>query len=203
MMKTCSICKKELPKTNFHKRAASKDGLNRCCKTCAVAYVKKYTAGQEAQKAEYDRAYRDRNIDAVRQRARDYAAQNAEAARARVKAWALANPEKVKEQQRNGYLKNEAKRRQALRDWKKENPDKVAANGAYRRAKQLKATPSWCNRAEILTIYRKAKELGMHVDHIIPLRSKYVCGLHIPANLQLLTPQENFKKNNKYWPDMP
>jgi 5-methylcytosine-specific restriction endonuclease McrA len=202
-MKMCTKCKLSFDESNFHKNAAKKDGLHNLCKPCAISHVKKYSVGNEAKKAEYDREYREKNLEKVRQRARDYAAKNAEAARIRVKEWALANPEKVKEQRRNDFLKNAEKRIKSLKDWVKANPVKVRANTAYRRAKKLSATPSWCNKAEVTSIYRRAKELGMHVDHIVPLRSKYVCGLHVPANLQLLTPQENFKKNNKYWPDMP
>lgn len=95
--------------------------------------------------------------------------------------------------------------------WQKNNPDKVAqyrlknaingnqaARAAKRRAAKLKATPKWADLDEIKNVYLEAKYFGMHVDHIVPLQGKNVCGLHVWDNLQLLSPSENIKKGNKY-----
>jgi hypothetical protein len=67
---------------------------------------------------------------------------------------------------------------------------------ARRRARLINATPPWANMEKIKEIYLNCPE-GYHIDHVIPLNGKDVCGLHVENNLQYLTIEENLKKSNK------
>lgn len=63
------------------------------------------------------------------------------------------------------------------------------------------ATPKWVDIEALIKVYINCPE-GYEVDHIVPLRNKNVCGLHIPANLQYLSREENIEKRNKFKPYM-
>jgi hypothetical protein len=90
--------------------------------------------------------------------------------------------------------------------WKKENPDKVNAQKARRRAAKLNRMLKWGKeylKPEIDNWYRRAKLATIfmnepyEVDHIEPLQGKDVSGLHVPWNLTLLTQSENASKGNR------
>jgi len=106
----------------------------------------------------------------------------------RVKKYRLENKEKIKERNRK-Y--NQRKKSDLLYLARRKN-----ACAAYR-AKKLKATPSWADLAKIKQAYLDCPK-GFHVDHIIPLQGKNVCGFHVENNLQYLPAMDNFRKNNKF-----
>lgn len=81
--------------------------------------------------------------------------------------------------------------------WNKENSNLKKAYTANRRALLKKATPNFSDQEEIKRFYLDCPN-GMEVDHITPLTSKIVCGLHVPNNLQYLTRIDNIKKGNKF-----
>jgi hypothetical protein len=71
------------------------------------------------------------------------------------------------------------------------------ARQAKRRARVLQAIPKWADILKIREIYKLCPK-GYHVDHIVPLVSNVVCGLHCESNLQYLTAEENMQKSNKF-----
>ena len=121
-----------------------------------------------------------------------YYAENSDSVKATVAEYRIANPEKAKQAKKVSVLKKKDQYQQR----------KNAILAKYR-ASKLEATPLWFEKDQIKIVYQKAKEWGFEVDHIVPLKSKKVCGLHCWANLQLLDPMINVIKSNRYWPDMP
>jgi hypothetical protein len=98
------------------------------------------------------------------------------------------------------------KKAQYKRDWKERNTVWTRADTKTRRRKHREATPPWLTRkqkSEIRQLYQIAITMTQTtgeqyvVDHIVPLRSHEVCGLHVPWNLRVITQEENLKKSNK------
>jgi 5-methylcytosine-specific restriction endonuclease McrA len=97
-------------------------------------------------------------------------------------------------------------RRRARNKHKEANPELYKALTSVRKRRHRNATPKWLNAEQKLAIrklYLQAMELTKLtgeryvVDHIVPLISDEVCGLHVPWNLRVITQDENLRKSNK------
>lgn len=106
---------------------------------------------------------------------------------ARTKAWMAENPDKVKANAK------------AIRQ---RSPEKEVAKVQLRNAAKLQAIPAWSDMRAIAKHYANARHLTLvtgcphHVDHIVPLRGKTVCGLHVANNLRATPCFINARKGN-------
>lgn len=93
---------------------------------------------------------------------------------------------------------NKANYRNKNKDRLKQQNKKYAKHYKTLRKRGVKqAKPPWMSVKEIMTVYVNCPK-NMQVDHIIPLNHMDVCGLHVPWNLQYLSPEDNNKKSNKF-----
>ena len=171
--KYCKKCDQTLGAEAFHKSLKEADGLAYKCKACKKKYNEANKARISAYRKEYYEAHKDKAVAYARE-------------------YYEANQEQIVTQKK---------------EYARANPDKRNALEAKRRATKLQATPEWLTKRDFALIesyYIKAKLLELetqvkhHVDHIIPLTHPQVCGLHVPANLQVITAEENLVKGNTF-----
>ena len=136
-----------------------------------------------------------------------YSEKNKEKEALRLKEYAQNNREKVNLAKKKWRDNNKDKMAVYSKQWRENNKGRHNYLLAKRRINKKKATPNWLTDKDyqlICDYYIMAKELEkvfpwkQHVDHIIPLQGKTVCGLHVPDNLQILSVWQNQVKNNSY-----
>lgn len=179
--KKCAMCGEEKATTNFNRDASRKDGLQYRCKSCHSLMKKKHY---------------NNNKDAILAKNKQYRQSHGESILANKRKYRNENREKIREFARK-YAKSDRQR----------NPAKHATKAARRRLLVKQAIPTWADLSAINGLYFLSdifKRAGviLHVDHVVPINSDIVCGLHCEANLQLLPAFENTSKGNRHWPDM-
>ena len=178
----------------FSKDKSRGDGLAYRCKSCSsfrcdMRYFAKKEYILERSKANYEKN---------------------KAARAKqIKAWQEANADKLKKIRAEYREANKTALAEQSSAWAKANRPLRNASVARYRAVKLQATPAWADQEAIADAYEftKVRERmcggRWSVDHIVPLRSPKVCGLHVEHNLRVIPLNENKAKGNRYWQEMP
>ena len=188
--KRCTKCGMTKPVTEFVRHRGERDGRYSRCKSC---------------KAEDAKQYRGKNLGLVRSRSRHWYSDNQAKAQKQARTWKAAHPGRMAALWKQWATNN----RQHLADYRKRNAWRTLAHVRARQVAQITSTPKWANRFFMKEAYHLAmlrtKMLGFRwdVDHIVPIRSRLVCGLHVENNLQVIPMLANRQKGNKRWPDMP
>ena len=126
-------------------------------------------------------------------------------------------------ERKKSYQKRKASDYQSILDynlqWVKDNPEKnaehkkrwnqlnvdrcrIICNKRYSYAKQSR--PKWANNFFVEEAYELAQRRSnlfgtrWEVDHIIPIKGKDICGLHVETNLQVIPRSINASKQNRF-----
>lgn len=172
---------------------AARDVVNGTCVDCTAINVQKYNERYPEMAGRRSRAFHERNpeyaVEYSKKRYRDNLAKNI----LPFSDWRKNNPDAVR----------------AIKSaWKKRNKARNAADAMKRFTAQRNACPSWADLYAIRAIYeecaRVTESTGIkhHVDHIVPIRGKNVCGLHVHYNLQILEARANISKGNRLIPEL-
>jgi len=198
--KTCTKCKETKSTELFGKKAAGKNGLKGQCKACRKLSAAKYYEDNKAEKTAYYAEYYQANKAEIAAKGKEYREDNKAKLNAYHKEYYLDNKAELDAKSAEYAKANKVEKAANNAKWAKANQPIRNAHEAKRRAKKLQQTPAWyaSEDKQVQELYKQATELGLHVDHIVPLNNKLVSGLHTIANLQLLTPTENIVKSNKF-----
>ena len=220
MDRTCTKCRIAKPLADFSAKNKALGTLQEICRICTKIYMAEWRKNNLERKRQMDRNYAAANREKARQKTRDWTKNNKERKRENDRLYALLNKDKiqtrsvyyralnhdrVREQKQKYREENREKILENQKAWKKANKGKVLANVALRKMRKKNATPPWLTKEQkrqMREIYETAQTLrenlneDFHVDHIIPITSPFVCGLHVPWNLQILLAEENIRKSN-------
>lgn len=202
LQKACCRCAREYPASQefFFKNSQAKDGLTSQCKACRKDMqreqylrhrsdrIARGVKSSQQRRQREDVRERERVLSRERKRAKLQCPVEREKHRAAVRQWFRENRERVRQL---------PSRDKALR----------AFYQSMRNAALLRATPPWADLVQISEIYRAARRLTLEtgvpheVDHAVPLRHPLASGLHVPANLRVVTRDENRSKSNRFITD--
>jgi hypothetical protein len=200
-MKNCRVCHQEKALSEFGVNRHIKCGVNSMCKACGNKATAEYRARTYVAKP--PRVSKKQSIEAFKVKQKEWREKNKDAIAQRVAAWQKANTEKGRAKAARYRERNPNAGKESYLRSKELNPELIGERCARRRAQKKRAAPTWANSFFIREAYHlaklrtKATGIVWEVDHIYPLQSDVVCGLHVETNLRVVPRMVNRSKGNK------
>ena len=178
-MRFCKDCKIEKPLEKFVKDKRAKEGRTNQCNECKNAENRVWVAANPEKNRLIKRASQKKHYTTEKRR-REY-----------------LTP---------GYYE---KQRERQRKSRIANPIPYMLRCRERKRHVKLRTPKWLTKQDkqymrdlyiVAKIFSDNSVENYHVDHIIPLRGKYVNGLHVPSNLQIIEAITNIRKQAQFSP---
>ena len=200
----CTKCQQTHPLSMFNKHKQCRDGINTVCKPCLSEYRKRH----KERIQEYNKQYWNENAEKLKKdnNARYY--DNIDQRLEYGKNYYNTHSDERSDYSRRDRELNADKHKRWRDQYRANNPGKVNANNARRRKNIKRATPKWASLKLIEEQYvlaaSKTAELNVpyEVDHIVPINSDVVCGLHCEHNLRVIPKKDNMKKRNVLCEDL-
>lgn len=167
------------------------------CRECLREADKRWRIRHPEKHVARARKWDKENPERRRENERNNRGKNREKINNQQKKWRMENPGKMYLYRRKYYENNKELFDRLRKKWAKNNPQKIRDIGRIQQAARRACMPKWVDKKIIKEIYLNCPD-GYHVDHIVPIKGKTVCGLHVPWNLQFLTKSENSRKGNKF-----
>lgn len=209
--KRCCLCGEEKQVSEFNIRTKADPRPRSRCKSCSAEpdrlRAKAWHESHADHVRERDKKKRQQNKGAPTSEARrKWERENKERLNAIKKAYRDRNKEKLSEAQAERIARNPERRKATTAKWYAKNRDRCRNYTKARRDFQKIATPSFDSDLDdfvfveairLAKMRLEATGIQWDVDHIEPIISPVVCGLHNAFNIAVVPATFNRSKGNK------
>lgn len=177
----CYSCNSRKSVSEFYPDRSRSCGYSSRCKKCSYQKEVQARYRRTQKRKEQSKRYQEKRRSEPRYKERKRDLQ---------RIWARKNSSTVRERRKRSYQENYAKNRVSY-----------IFRTVVRKLLCRQQKPIWADNKKIREYYAETAAKGLTVDHIIPLKSPLVCGLHSVENFQMLTREENSAKGIKFRQD--